>query len=87
MLETVMSRAELFGLLEYSCSLPTGAAIGKRWRCNVNAYPPLGKPRKPPEQHEWQIGEYVSHHAPGIVGISWSWAADENHEPHRGVHL
>jgi hypothetical protein len=81
--ETIISREELFALPEYSCSLPTRTAIGKRWRGDVHAY---RKHPTPDDQHEWKIGEYVEHPDPnsGMVGIRWTWAVDENHNPHRG---
>lgn len=54
-IETIQ-RSTFDGLLEYSCSLPTGVTPGKVWKCNVNAYrPPVGT--HPPE---WVIREYVS---------------------------
>lgn len=83
--ETVISRKELFDLGEYSCSLPTGTTIGKRWRRDVHAYRrrPDGT-YFPDEIHEWKIGEYTEDPDPAMVGIKWSWAVDENREPHRG---
>lgn len=84
MKNTVLTRDELFELPEYSCSLPTGTIIGKRWRRDVHAY---REPPVPAEQHEWQIGEYVEHPDPELVGIVWTWAVDEDHEPHRGTKL
>ena len=80
-IDTVISRADLFALLEYFCSLPTGTTIGKRWRCDVHAY---RKHPVPEDRHEWQIGEYIEHTDPEKVGIRWTWAVDTNHEPHRG---
>jgi len=85
MQDTVISRADLFKLLEYSCSLPAGTIIGKRWRRDIHAYPPPEAPPVAAELHEWQIGEYVEGPDPEYVGIVWSWAVDENHEPHRGT--
>ena len=81
MRDTVISRNELFDLLEYSCSLPTGTTIGKRWRCDVHAY---RKPLIPEDRHEWRIGKYVEHPDSDKVGIEWSWAVDANGNPHRG---
>lgn len=82
MRETVISREDLFALPEYSCSIPTGTTIGKQWRCDVHAYRSRAAPA---EFHEWRIGEYVEHPDPHTVGIKWTWAVDENHEPHRGM--
>ena len=86
----VISRKDLETLLEYSCSLPTGTTIGKRWRRDTH----FNTPRKPDQtiEPEWQIGEYYEL-PPGqdkdargndLVGIHWYWAVDENHEVHRG---
>lgn len=54
---------------EYSCSFPTGTAIGKRWRRLEGSFSQAfvragGKPR-------WVIGEYVEHPDPKTVGIKW----------------
>lgn len=84
MKETIISRAELFALPEYSCSIPTGTTIGKRWRSDVNAY---REHVVPEDQHEWQIGEYIEHPDLDKVGIRWTWAVDAKHEPHRGKRL
>ncbi len=83
--EEVISRTDLFKLPEYSCSIPTGTTIGKRWRYNVHAYNTNSNGRVvPEEQHEWMIGEYIEHKDPDKVGIKWAWAVDKNHTPHRG---
>ena len=61
-----LTQKELDDLLEYSCSLPTGTTIGKRWKCNTTAYRynPLMKPH-------WIVGEYTEHENPEKVGIVW----------------
>lgn len=52
-----VSQAEFDSLLEYSCSLPTGKTIGKRWkRQNADG---------------WLMGEYVEDPDPAMVGILW----------------
>lgn len=79
--EVVISRKDLFMLPEYSCSIPSATTVGKRWKCDVHAY---RRPYVPDNQHEWRIGEYVEDPDPNMVGIRWSWAVDENYEPHRG---
>lgn len=78
-----MTRAELEQLAEYSCSIPTGTSLGKRWRCNRDAYrarvtiglhpfdgTPVLQPLWPPD---WWLGEYVPHPEgdPQKVGIQW----------------
>ncbi len=59
-----LSLAEFEALREYSCSLPTGTTIGKRW-----------KRREPYNTTEvvkrWLMGEYVECPEPGRVGIVW----------------
>lgn len=47
---------------EYSCSIPTGTTIGKRWMCNANAYTPGA-------EDDWYLCEYVSDPDPKMVGI------------------
>jgi len=78
--ETMLSRAELADLREYSCSLPTGTTIGTRWRRDVNAY--RSDRRGVPS--EWVIGEYFDDGTPGMVAIRWTWAVDEERRVHRG---
>lgn len=80
MKETVISREELAALLEYSCSLPTGTTIGKRWRRDTNAY----RDDRRGVPSEWVLGEYVDIGDPANVGIRWTWAVDAQHEVHRG---
>jgi hypothetical protein len=57
-----LSQKEFDALPEYSCSLPTGTPIGKRWKC--------GWPYKEPRTN-WYLGEYVACAEPGMVGIVW----------------
>lgn len=78
--ETVISREDLKALGEYSCSLPTGVVVGKRWRRNLNAYRFDLKGAEP----VWMIGEYVeSEDDPEIIKIKWTWAVAAPGEPHR----
>lgn len=56
-------------LPEYSCSLPTGTTLGKRWRCAIHVEP-WGQITLP--EIGWMIGEYYE--IPGDkthVGIRW----------------
>ena len=71
MSEVRLTRAEFNSLLEYSCSLPTGTRIGKKWRRRV---PYVHNPRITPQ---WYQGEYVPCAELGPrgepqVGIEWS---------------
>jgi hypothetical protein len=69
-----LTQRELDELLEYSCSLPTGKTIGKRWKRNILAYNPN------PAAHaegaiigpEWVMGEYIEDKDPEMIGIRWS---------------
>lgn len=65
-----LSQKEFDSLLNYSCSLPTGTTVGKRWKCNRNAY------REPPSKREpdWWMGEYYMDETipEGQIGIRWS---------------
>lgn len=69
-----MTRAELEALKrevgEYSCSLPTGTTIGKRWVRDSGAY---FYGYIDPERR-WMIGEYIPDPRgdPKMVGIRWS---------------
>jgi len=57
----VMGAEDFRSLLEYSCSLPTGTAIGKRWK--------RGQPYDKPT--EWFMGEYAPDPDPKFVRILW----------------
>lgn len=59
-----MAVKEFMELLEYSCSMPTGVVIGKRWRCNVTAFMGGLKPH-------WVMGEYAPHEDPKKAAILW----------------
>lgn len=60
----VMPRAEFAALLDYSCSLPTGVVIGKRWRRKKDYYD---------ESKGWLLGEYYALEGNDReVGIRWS---------------
>ena len=64
---TKLTLAEFRALPEYSCSVPTGTEIGKRWKRRI---PYHGEPC------EWFLGEYVEPDAEqkekGQVGIQWT---------------
>lgn len=62
-----MTPEEFKNLPEYSCTIPTGTTVGKRWRCNQA----FGTGRKP-QWNDWYMGEYVKHPDPKMVGIEWS---------------
>lgn len=54
----VMSNEELMKLPEYSCSVPTGTTIGKRWR-------------RWTIEGTWIVGEYAVDPDPKMVQIRW----------------
>lgn len=63
----LLTRAELESLPEYSCSLPTGKRIGKRWRrCQ-----PYGADRS--RDDVWWMGEYaeLDPPEPDTIAILW----------------
>jgi hypothetical protein len=59
-----LTQRELDALPEYSCSNPTGAVVGKRWKCNVNAYGGA-----PGAFDAWLLREYAEHENPRLVRI------------------
>ena len=64
-METVyLSQKEFDELLDYSCSVPTGQTIGKRWRCRNDYYD---------ASRGWLMGEYIPdpNDEPGWVAIKW----------------
>jgi hypothetical protein len=63
--EVLLTQHEFDNLLNYSCTLPTGQTVGKRW-----------KRRIPYEQvkgvtPEWFMGEYVEDPDPEYIRITW----------------
>lgn len=68
----VMDRGTLDRLLEYSCSVPTGVTLGKRWKrgwckCVDRGLRRYGSCRA---HDTWSLGEYVSG-KPGHALITW----------------
>ena len=63
----VMEPSDFENLLEYSCTLPTGKTIGKRWKCNKS----FGT-RNPPV---WRMAEYADEPDqvtyPNMLRIIW----------------
>ncbi len=57
----VMSLATFYGLDDYSCTLPSGTVIHKRWR----RHEPYSGPG------EWWMGEYAVSDNPDEVRIIW----------------
>ncbi len=79
--DEVITREDLIALPEYSCTIPTGVTIGKRWRCSTKF--PYRKLED--DQIEWFIRTYVQDPKDAKMAlIVSSWAVDENHKPHRG---
>ena len=68
---TRLTQAEFRELGEYSCSLPTGTTIGKRWKCNTNAFTACLRDKPP----RWLMGEYYDLGPPDNakeIGIRWT---------------
>jgi hypothetical protein len=82
--EIVISRDELRKLPEYSCTIPTGTTIGKRWRRDVLEPKRFHGvlPRDTPA--EWMIGEYYDIGSDKEVGIKWAWAMEAPGKVWRG---
>lgn len=72
-----LTREEFDALGEYSCSLPTGTTIGKRWKKNADAYQgehsviSAAAERITGIPANWYMGEYVDDPNPKLVGIKW----------------
>ena len=62
-----LTRREFDKLPEYSCSIPTGTTIGKRWKRSDTFT--LGRPRD--RELVWHMGEYIDHPDPELIGIRW----------------
>jgi hypothetical protein len=67
-----LNEKEFAGLPEYSCSLPTGQTVGKRWRRNNNSSQLIGCPAG--LTPDWYMGEYFMDETipEGKIGIRWS---------------
>lgn len=63
-----LTQKEFDDLPDYSCSVPTGTTIGKRWKRRKDYYDQLALN----DPTRWFIGEYVPCDTPGYVGIKWS---------------
>lgn len=51
-------------LQEYSCTVPTGVYVGKRWKCNLNVYAPA--------EPNWIMGAYeTAAHDPSMCALRW----------------
>ena len=80
--ELEISRADLSALGEYSCSIPTGKTLGKRWRRQLYWGTEMPEPER-----EWKMAEYLDCACcgPREVAIAWAWAIDPlTGEPYRG---
>jgi len=66
-----VTREEFDELLEYSCSLPTGTTLGKRWKRDNNSG--TLRPRPKDTTPDWYLGEYYMDETipEGEVGIRW----------------
>ncbi len=62
----MMTRSEFEALPEYSCTLPTGTTIGKRWKRRIPYMDRIDPP------NDWYMGEYVECYKDGEIGIEWS---------------
>lgn len=60
-----LSESEFNKLADYSCTLPTGTTLGKRWKCKKTYHD---------ASQGWLMGEYVPHpqNKPNKVGIRWT---------------
>jgi hypothetical protein len=68
----MLTRREFDALPDYSCSLPTGTTVGKRWK-KSNVY---FRGRDITAPLVWHMGEYVESYIPGQIGIEWSLIID-----------
>lgn len=71
---TEVTAQELADLPEYSCSIPTGTTIGKRWKKDLRAYDrnPVAVTERAVLGPEWVMGEYVDDPDPELIGIRWT---------------
>lgn len=60
-----ITQREFDELPEYSCTIPTGTTIGKKWKRRH----PYGAPKGQPGI--WMVGQYYDIGDPNNVGIRW----------------
>lgn len=60
-----LSEKDFEALDDYSCSLPSGTYVGKRWK---RRFPYVHDPDVVPV---WTMGEYCECDIPGQIGINW----------------
>ncbi|KKK78695.1 hypothetical protein LCGC14_2840980 [marine sediment metagenome] len=78
--KTYLTTKEFEDLLEYSCSIPTGTTLGKKWKRHIYCFRLEGRTlygwAHPPGatiiSDEWHQGEYVKSEKPGFVDIRWT---------------
>jgi hypothetical protein len=63
----IVDQEEFDNMLEYSCTLPTGTIVGKRWK-RREPYHTRPIPQAP---NDWYMGEYVDIGKDDKVGIVW----------------
>ncbi len=68
--DDVLTVAQFLDLPVYSCTLPDGTTIGKKWARDINEPKRFHGPDKTIEP-EWWTGEYIPSNLPGMVGIKW----------------
>lgn len=70
--KTYVTREEFDALPEYSCTVPTGTAIGKKWKRHTPYRRPDSCIRPTHNCGHWFMGEYVRDPDPEMVGIHWT---------------
>lgn len=66
----LLTEKELMALPNYSCTLPTGTVVGKKWRRDMNEPKRFhGHDKTLPEL--WWTGEFIPDDRPGMIGIRW----------------
>lgn len=68
-------RVEFSALPEYSTSLPTGTAVGKRWRRSITIQEAVGVDWDGcvvyVRRRDWIVGRYEEDPDPSMVAIKW----------------
>lgn len=65
---TFIKQKSLDELPEYSCTIPTGKIIGKKWKRDINFS--LYGQKRGTTLPDWYVCEYVKHEDPGLIGIT-----------------
>ena len=68
----IMTKKEFDDLPTYSCTMPTGVFLGKRWKRDDNEARRFRAPKPGPDiPEDWWMGEYAESDKPNMCANVW----------------